>query len=91
MTVLIARFLGETKPDRIGAVLGGAAVVFALLTVGIGAALVGLARPLAVLLQAPETAVDLTAGYIRICGGGIVLNIFYYRYLRRKSEIRPEP
>ncbi len=54
VTVLIARFLGEKKPDRIGAVLGGAAVVFALLAVGIGAVLVGLARPLAVLLQAPE-------------------------------------
>lgn len=40
VTVLIARFLGETKPDRIGAVLGGAAVVFALLAVGIGAVLV---------------------------------------------------
>ena len=54
VTVLIARFLGEKKPNRIGAVLGGAAVVFALLAVGIGAVLVGLARPLAVLLQAPR-------------------------------------
>ncbi len=89
VTVLIARFLGEKKPDRIGAVLGGAAVVFALLAVGIGAALVGLARPLAVLLQAPEAAIGLAAPISTAVG--IVLNIFYYRYLRRKSEIRPEP
>ena len=30
-TVLIARYLGEKKPARIGAVLGGATVVFAIL------------------------------------------------------------
>ncbi len=84
VTVLIARFLGEKKPDRIGA-----AVVFALFAVGIGAVLVGLARPLAVLLQAPEAAVGLAAPISTAVG--IVLNIFYYRHLRRKSEIRPEP
>lgn len=85
VTVLIARFLGEKKPDRIGA-----AVVCALLAVGIGAVLVGLARPpLAVLLQAPEAAIGLAAPISTAVG--IVLNIFYYRYLRRKSEIRPEP
>lgn len=40
-------------------------------------------------LQAPEAAVGLTAPIFTAVG--IVPNIFYYRYLRRKSEIRPEP
>ena len=40
-------------------------------------------------LQAPEAAVGLAAPISTAVG--IVLNIFYYRYLRRKSEIRPEP
>ena len=31
ITVLIARYLGEKKPDLIGQVIGGAAVVFAIL------------------------------------------------------------
>ena len=31
ITVLIARYLGEKKPDLIGPVIGGAAVVFAIL------------------------------------------------------------
>ena len=34
VTVLIARYLGEKKPEQIGAVLGGAAVVFAILSAG---------------------------------------------------------
>ena len=71
VTVLIARYLGEKRPEQISAVLGGAAVVFTILSVGIFTLLVGFARPVSVLMQAPEEAVDLTVSYVRICGGGI--------------------
>ena len=77
VTVLIARYLGEKKPEQIGAVLGGAAVVFAIFSVGIFAVLVGFARPLSVLMQAPEEAIDLTASYVRICGSGIFFIVAY--------------
>lgn len=33
ITVLIARYLGEKKPERIGAVIGGSAVVFTIISV----------------------------------------------------------
>lgn len=66
VTVLIARYLGEKRPEQIGAVLGGAAVVFTILSVGIFILLVGFARPISVLMQAPEEAVGLTASYVRI-------------------------
>ncbi len=69
VTVLIARYLGEKRPEQIGAILGGAAVVFTILSVGISILLVGFARPISVLMQAPEEAIDLTASYVRICGG----------------------
>lgn len=69
VTVLIARYLGEKRPEQISAVLGGAAVVFTILSVGIFILLVGFARPVSVLMQAPEEAVDLTVSYVRICGG----------------------
>lgn len=69
VTVLIARYLGEKRPEQISAVLGGAAVVFTILSVGIFILLVGFARPVSVLMQAPEEAVGLTASYVRICGG----------------------
>lgn len=77
VTVLIARYLGEKRPEQIGAVLGGAAVVFAILSVGMFILLVSLARPISVLMQAPEEAIDLTASYVRICGSGIFFIVAY--------------
>ncbi len=77
VTVLIARYLGEKRPERIGAVLGGATVVFTILSVGMFLLLVGFARPISVLMQAPEEAVELTASYVRICGSGILFIVAY--------------
>lgn len=77
VTVLIARYLGEKHPEQIGAVLGGAAVVFTILSAGIFVLLVGFARLISVLMQAPEEAVSLTASYVRICGGGIFFIVAY--------------
>ena len=77
VTVLIARYIGEKKPQQIGAVLGGAAVVFAVLAAILFAVLVFLARPISVLMQAPAEAVDLTASYVRICGSGIFFIVAY--------------
>lgn len=68
VTALIARYLGEKNEGLIGAVLGGAAVVFAILSVALFVQLVCFARPIAVLMQAPEEAIQLTVSYIRICG-----------------------
>ena len=77
VTVLIARYIGEKKPRQIGAVLGGAAVVFAVLAAVLFVVLVALARPISVLMQAPAEAVDLTASYVRICGSGIFFIVAY--------------
>lgn len=81
VTVLIARYLGERYPEQIGAVIGGAAVVFALVSAllfaVLFAVLVGLARPIAVVMQAPAEAVTLTASYVRICGGGTFFIVAY--------------
>lgn len=49
VTVLIARYIGEKKPQQIGAVLGGAAVVFAIMSVVLFILLVAFARPIAVM------------------------------------------
>lgn len=75
VTVLIARYLGERCPEQIGAVIGGAAVVFALVSALLFAVPVGLARPIAVVM--PAEAVTLTASYVRICGGGTFFIVAY--------------
>lgn len=77
ITVLIARYLGEKRPERIGAVIGGGAVVFTMMSVALFIAMVGFARPISVLMQAPAEAVDLTASYVGICGAGIFFIVAY--------------
>ena len=77
ITVLIARYLGEKKPQQIGAVIGGAVVVFALISSGLFIIMVCFARPISVLMQAPAEAVDLTSQYVRICGSGIFFIVAY--------------
>ena len=76
-TVLIARYLGEKKPERIGAVLGGATVVFAILATVLFVLLVFFAHPIAVLMQAPSEALGLTTRYVRICGMEIFFIVAY--------------
>ena len=77
ITVLIARYLGEKSPEHIGPVLGGAAIVFALISVGLCVLLVCFAQPISVLMQAPEESLDLTVSYVRICGSGIFFIVAY--------------
>lgn len=77
ITVLIARYLGEKRPEQIGAVIGGAAIVFTMISVGLFVVMVCFARPISVLMQAPVEAVDLTSSYVRICGSGIFFIVVY--------------
>ena len=77
ITVLIARYLGEKKPQQIGAVIGGAVLVFTCISVGLFVLMVCFARPISVLMQAPAEAVDLTSQYVRICGSGIFFIVAY--------------
>ena len=77
VTVLIARYFGEKKPQHIGQVIGGAAVVFTLLAALLFVILVFFARPISGLMQAPAEALDSTARYVGICGGGILFIVAY--------------
>ena len=77
ITVLIARYLGERRPEKIGAVIGGGAIVFTMISAVLFIIMVAFAHPISVLMQAPESAVSLTSSYIRICGGGIFFIVAY--------------
>lgn len=78
LTVLIGRYIGEQRdPGRIGRLLGTGIFVFAILSSVLFIAMVFFARPIAVLMQAPDEAVTLTAQYIRICGAGIYFIVAY--------------
>ena len=77
ITVLIARYLGEKKPEQIGSVIGGAAVVFAVISAILFIVMIAFAHPISVLMQAPAEAVSLTTSYVRICGSGIFFIVAY--------------
>ncbi len=77
ITVLIARYIGEKKTKEIGSVIGGATVVFAIVSVVLFAIMILFAGQIATLMQSPAEAVDATTAYIRICGGGIFFIVAY--------------
>lgn len=63
--------------EKVGEVVGGALCLFMILAVILAMVMLAFARPLAVLMQSPEEALDLTVLYVRICGGGIFFIIAY--------------
>lgn len=77
VTVLISRYLGEKRSERVGAVIGGAICFFILFAMVLTVILIIGAPLFASLLNAPEEAFYLTNQYVRICGAGIVFVIAY--------------
>ncbi len=77
ITVLIGQYLGEKRESRVGRVIGGAICFFLIVAAVLMFIMLVFTRPIAVLMQAPEEAVELTMTYVRICGGGIVFIIAY--------------
>lgn len=77
ITVLIARYIGEKKPQYIGSLIGGSTIIYAILSVVLFVIMIGFSNQIAVLMQAPKEAVTFTAVYVRICGGGIFFIVAY--------------
>lgn len=77
ITVLIAKYLGEKRPEQIAPVLGGASVVFLCISCVLFVILTGFAGPVSRLMQASEESAELTVSYVRICGSGIFSIVAY--------------
>ena len=77
VTILIGRYLGEKKPERISVLLGNSIAFFTTFAILFTIILIVFARPLAILMQAPQEAIDLTVQYIRICGAGYIFVVAY--------------
>lgn len=77
LTVLMGNYIGQKRADRIGPLLGGVIFCFVWIAAALAVILIVFARPIAVLMQAPAEAVDVTVSYIRICGAGIFFIIAY--------------
>lgn len=77
VTILIGRYLGERKPEKIGPLLGCSIAFFLALSFVFSIILMIFARPFAIFMQAPTEALELTVQYIRICSAGYVFIVFY--------------
>ena len=77
VTVLISRYIGMGHKDRLGKLIGATIALFSTIAIVFTIALIVFARPLAILMQAPEEALDLTVQYVRICGAGFLLITAY--------------
>ena len=77
VTVLISRYLGEKKPKKIGKIIGGATVLFTVISVILCIVMLVFARPISILMQAPKEALELTILYVQICGAGIFFIVAY--------------
>ncbi len=77
ITVLISRYLGEKREDDIGPVIGGSVVIFGIISAVLFVLMIVFARPVSILMQAPEEAIEETVQYVRICGSGIFFIVAY--------------
>lgn len=77
VTILMGRYIGEKRQDRLGRVIGGAICFFLVLSLVITAVMLTFARQLAQMMQAPAEALDSTVTYVMICGGGILFIMAY--------------
>ncbi len=77
VTILMGRYIGERKYQRLGKVVGGAILTYSIIAVILMIVLLLFAPMLAVLMKAPQDALAKTILYIQICGGGIFFIIGY--------------
>lgn len=77
ITILAGQKIGERDPEGAGDTIGSGICLFAVLGIVMTIVMVGLASPLAALMQAPAEAFDQTVTYIRICSAGFLFIVAY--------------
>ena len=77
ITVLIARYIGEKRPENIGTLIGGSTVVFAVISALLFVIMVFFPKGISRVMQAPKEALHLTSMYVRVCGAGVFFIVSY--------------
>ena len=77
MTVMLGQKIGEKKADEGRRIIGSGLLMFMSVGIVLTIVLPMFAPQLASTMHAPLEAFDLTAQYIRICGGGAIIIIAY--------------
>ena len=77
ITVLISRYIGEKREERVGKVIGTGICFFLVLGIVLSVILLLFAEGITTLMQTPKDAYELTVQYVRICGGGMIFIVAY--------------
>lgn len=77
ITVTVAQRIGQKRPEEASQTIGTGLIIFAITGALFTLISVVGASGLAVVMQAPEEAFDLTKNYIRVCGGGFLIITAY--------------
>ena len=77
ITVLLGRQIGSGRGKEGGRTAGAGICLFTVLGLVLTAILVIFPRQITAVMQAPSEAFSQTVSYIRICGGGILIIVFY--------------
>lgn len=75
-TILLGQQIGCGERKKGGRTVGTAIVMFAVITLVMTVALVLFAPQISSIMNAPAEAFDKTVSYVRICGCGILKNLF---------------
>ena len=76
-TVILGQQVGRGQAKKGGETIGACIVLFFFIGIVMTVLLVSGAEKVAAVMQAPTEAFDLTAAYLRICGGGMLVIIAY--------------
>ena len=77
ITVAVGQRIGQKRPKDAAHIIGTGLIMFAV-TGALFTVISTVGAPaLAIAMQAPKEAFDITAGYIRICGGGFLVITAY--------------
>lgn len=76
-TILLGQQIGSGKKKEGGRTVGTAILMFAVIAVIMTVLLVVFAPQLSSIMNAPAVAFDKTVGYVRICGGGMLVIVAY--------------
>ena len=76
-TVLLGQQIGSGMRKEGGKTVGTAIVLFGILAVIMSILLVLFAPQISQIMNAPTEAFDKTVGYVRICGGGMIVIVAY--------------
>lgn len=77
ITVAVGQKIGQKRPKDAAQIIGTGLLIFAITGLLLTFISVAGAEVLAKIMNAPEEAFDVTAGYIRICGAGFLIITAY--------------